>query len=235
MKPWLQLLLVFSTTICFAQSYRVKDRVLPDTTWHEGAITRDGFLEKGLIRYNDALGLVNFRAGNDQRSCDPTQISTASYFDKSISKFRYIYSIKDGGFHMSPAARHFHELVMDLEYFAVWSKREPIHIKKSANTRVGSESGASNSSSTKSLTRSEIIYLHDKKTEKFLPVMKIEIKESGGAPGDDPAEKHGKVDFDMLEQILGTLKMDALNTYAKQNKLDWNKKDDLLDILAEVD
>lgn len=217
MRICFSVLLILSTTICFAQSYRVKDRILNDPTWREAVIsTWAGSIEAAQVRYDDASEIAHARKADKEYSYGPADIAGFHYFDKTISEWRYFNSIKDGGFHMRNAPRHFYELVMDLQSFSVRSRIQPL----------------ADTAGAQSTKLHEVIYLHDKRTEKFLPFMKIDVSESRPK---DPEGKLGQVDFDTLEQILGPEKLTMLKTYAIQNKLDWNRKDHLFSILAKAD
>lgn len=239
MKSFVCLALLCVATISFAQSRKEKDRALVDTTWHEGAIIKpDGAKEKGLLRYNDALGLVNFNDANlEQFAYGPTRVAGFEYFDKSVNKWRYFLSIENYSQHKKEMVRDFHELIMESEDFTVWSKMEPIFVKKERHMGPGNPATGVpvTMTTTESMTRTEIIYLMDPKTDKFYPLMKLETSETGKALPDDPSnDRRGTINFDMLEELLGYQKVARLKAYAKENDLNWRKKADLLVILDEA-
>jgi hypothetical protein len=239
MKFYVCLALLMFTTISFAQSRKERDRALTDTTWHEGAIIKaDGTKEGGLVRYNDALGLVNFNdAHHEQYAFGPTRVAGFEYFDKSINKWRYFLSIDNYNQQKKETALDFHELIMEFETFTVWSKVEPIFLKKERNFSPGDPVSGTmpGMSTTESMTRTEIIYLMNPKTDKFHAIMKLETMEDGKKLPDDPStDKRGTIDFNILEELFGQERVSQLKAFAKENDLNWRRKEDLLVILEEA-
>jgi hypothetical protein len=238
MKFYVCLLLLTVATFSFAQSRKEKDRALVDTTWHEGSVIKaDGSREAGLVRYNDALGLVNFKDElQEQYAYGATRVAGFEYFDKAINKWRYFLSIENYNQQKKEVAPDFHELIMEFENFTVWSKMEPIFLKKERSFGpTDPATGMPMTSVTESLTRTEIIYLMDPKTDKFHPIMTLETSESGKRlPGDPSTDKRGTIDLDILERLFGAENFRHLKSYAKQKDLTWKKKEDLLLILDEA-
>lgn len=244
MKPFLILLLFFfwTTTTVFSQGRKNKEAAI-DTTWYEGAIIKnDGTKVKGMVRYNEPLGLVNFRDEYDEQTSYPaTRIAGFEYFDPSRNKWRNLVSIENFNEQRNSMHLDFHELIMTAETFSVWSKTEPLYMKKEKHFSPGipTAGGATMPTMTtsESLNRAEIIYVMDPKTERFHLLLRLEARQPNTKrlPDDPATDKRGDINMNVLKRILGDEKVRALQRYAKDNDLSWRQKDDVLKILAQAD
>jgi hypothetical protein len=244
MKQILLLILICASTAALCQGRRNKDSAV-DTTWYEGAIIKnDGTKLKGTVRYNEALGLVNFRDEyNEQFSYPATRIAGFEYFDPSRNTWRNLMSIENFNEQRSMMALDFHELLMEADKFTVWSKTEPLFMKKEKHYSSGIPTAGGPTptmpgfTTTESLNLAEVIYVMDPKTDRFHVLMRLEAKQRGTKhlPDDPSNDKHGDLNMSILKQILGDEKVRQLQRYAKENDLNWRTKNDLLKILGEAD
>lgn len=244
MKSLFLLLLCCAPALLFGQGRKNKEAAI-DTTWYEGAIVKnDGTKVKGRVRYNEPLGLVNFRDEYDEQTSYPaTRIAGFEYFDTSRNKWRNLVSIENFNEQRNTMALDFHELILESENFSVWSKTEPLFMKKEQRfspgvpTSPGGPPSMPSMTTTESLNRSEIIYLMDPRTERFHLLLRLESSErtTKRLPDDPATDKRGDINMSVIEQILGTAKLKQLQRYAKDNDLSWRKKNDVLQILAQAD
>jgi hypothetical protein len=139
-------------------------------------------------------------------------------------------------------ALDFHELILEAKTFSVWSKMEPLFMKKEKHFSPGipttaGGSGVPSVTTSESLNRSENIYLMDPKTERLHLLLRLEAKEHSTKrlPDDPSNDKRGDINMSTLKHILGDEKVRQLQRYAKENDLSWRQKNDVLKILAQAD
>jgi hypothetical protein len=206
--------------------------------WSNGSIlTNDGTELKGLLKYNDKSGLLFYENGKDTKTLTARKVVGFEFFDQKIGKQRVFYSFPYEDSKNNVKRFLFFEAVKAFERFAVLSKVDPIEIDQSPVSPPARIDPATNTVArgpnwgpTTEISQTETIYLMD--TEGSIkPYLKIIATEVDGVFYDISKTKNKMIDEDLLEEFIGLDKNKKLVVYAKENKLSFKRKSDLIKIL----
>jgi hypothetical protein len=227
---------LFSLTlsVCFAQNGVKKyEELTTDNEWSEGSILlNDGEELKGLIRFDDRLGIVNYVNGDDSKSFTPRRVTAFEFFDEVASKQRIYYSIE----HEDPVNNAkqplFFEVLKDFKSFAVMSKVDPIKVEdRTTNVGGGVPTGAGfapspgYSSTVTIISQTETIYFLSENgaIEPYIQVIRKVVNRE--------RKKNKFVDRDVIEKYFTEAELESMRKFAEEQNLDFRVKDDFIAIL----
>ena len=229
----------FAATDAFTQDALVESVLPASIEWNDGSImTNDGSEVKGLLKYNDKNGLLSYQNGSDTRTFTSRSVVGFEFFDERMRKQRIFYSFPYEDSQNNIKRPLFFEVIQEFESFAVLSKVDPLEIDHKA---VSSPAGfdpytntiarGQNWGTTTEISQTETIYLMDTKAN-IKPYVQIIEKEVDGVFYDISKTKNKMIDDDLLEEFVGTNNNKKLVSYAKENKLSFKRKSDLIKILG---
>ena len=202
-----------------------------DLEWGEGSILlNDGTELKGLIKYNDRIGVVSFESGSISRSLTPRNISRFGFYDKREEKQRIFYSIINEDSKTNAKVYLFFELVKDLNTFAVLIKTDPISVEQrkiSSDRFTTSNGGYIRIGPRYKFWQDQTIYFMDSQG-KAVPYMKVTTRK---IDTNHPKTKCKLLERDLIKNYVDEPMYSKLENYADENKLDFDEKDDFFKIL----
>lgn len=208
--------------------------------WSEGKIVMTkGVTLTGVLRYNSKSGLLSFNDGDESKALTPRSVVSFEYFDAIKQTQRKFYSIdvEDSKGIRRP---QFFEIIKECITFAVISTQNPVELKKKqawdpiyANT-FGEDFNQKYRSKTVA-SQIEILYLIDNEGD-INPYLIITNEESPRSFTNDTKSKTKTkiVGDDYLKKLTDPHYSD-LKAYAKEFKLDFGKKEELIRILDHYD
>jgi hypothetical protein len=220
-------ILLLSLIICPLFAVAQFDSLGLGGKWHDGMmLLNDESQLKGLIRYNDKMGVVSFKQKpeDEEESFTTKRILAMDYFDSDQIKYRKFASfhvmIEDAGKEESQLL----EIIMEFKEFAVLAKQESVipAIRQRNNNYY---TYGTTSYAKVGYEQFEKIYFvkPDGKAEVVLMVNEFEKDKS--SPFSAKTKPYFKEK--LLTKYLGA-KWDQVNTYRRENKLNLTKKADLL-------
>ena len=212
--------------------------LVPDNVgWCKGSILlNDGTELKGSMKYNDKIGVLTFQEGSDSRALTPRAVSGFEFWNDITQKQRVFYTFPYEDPQAGFEKPQFFEVMKEFKSFAVLSKVDPVVAERKDITVPGTPDpatgnlGASRYGGTYSeMSQTETIFIMDIKGN-IKPYVKIIDKEDSHLFYDASKTKNKMLDEDLLEDHTGNL-YSKLQVYAKENKLMFNRKPDLVQIL----
>lgn len=126
------LLLIVNSTISFCQG-DIAQTMLPELPWLKGTVVlTDGTQLKGLLKYNDRVGLLAYEDGlGDNRSLTARTIATFEYMDEKVNRRRVFYSLEYGDPERQGSKRPFlFELLTEFDDYALLSRYDAMDIRQ---------------------------------------------------------------------------------------------------------
>ena len=244
---------LFQANVLFAQFEVDYSRIADNyVEWNEGTIfLMDGKKLSGLIKYNSKTGLLAFESGAVSKSFTARTVLSFTFFDAALNKIRNFISVEyqnldvqdnsslnplksKGAVELRPVSQFF-EVLYEAKSFALLSASSSVQVK----TREPVMGGAYNptvpgtpmiplpAATTYSQTEMLFIFDDEGNIKKWI---EITNKESDAFLFDTKKTKRKTVEKDILEDYTAP-HYESLKEYAKQNKLSFKKKEDILNIL----
>lgn len=224
------------------------DKVIDSTAaWSKGEITlADTKQVSGLLKYNKITGLLQYDDGLDFKSLTPEDVLGFSFYDSLQQKQRKFisYGFEDLKSRMDSLARakgitpvkinpKFFEVLMEFDSFAVLCSTGSLSVRTS-NGSIGTYSffyGVLNLANAKqpSTTYSymEQLYIFDK-DGKVMPLLMILNRKKDGLLFDMDHTRRFSLMADVTIQRYTGRYFRQVDEYAIENKLSYEKKEDLL-------
>jgi hypothetical protein len=231
--------LIFISLHAFSQDKRLHFE--STSTWREGLIFHtDGTQLKGWLRFNDQLGTLTFRDEEEnEQNLHPNEIAGFQFSEARSDEPVVFQSIE---YFTGEEKIHwqFFGLLIEMQDFRVWIKVEPL-TPQLIQYQIPSGDPSIYTGSTRAykksiLKRTETIFFSTNYNNEFHPLVRFESESNMfNIPEDPESDKRPKQDFKPLKEFIGNIKFKALESYAKKEKLNWNKKADLLKILSQID
>lgn len=230
------LLLLFSFVSVEAQKRKKESDLLTrQEVWSQGSIMKsDGTELVGLIEYDDKTNVLFYMDGNNSKSFIARSVVGFEFYDENLQRQRVFYSLEYDSEHEGIKRYYFFELIKDFKDFVVLSKKDPLEVQQV--TRPAGYTGQANMPSHYStqtqVSQAESIYFmnaegkiqrylkntHGAKTQTLVNSIKD--------PNTKIEDKETLADFMSAEAYI------KLEEYAKDNKLKFQKIEDLLKILS---
>lgn len=119
------LILAPSITACCQEKTASKVFLERSIDWSEGSIMlNDGNELKGVIKYNDNTGVLNYENGNVSRSLTSKSVAGFEFFDEGQNRQRIFYSLLFDDPATNVKKHSFFEVLIEFKTFAVLSKRD---------------------------------------------------------------------------------------------------------------
>ena len=230
---------LFAATDAVSQDALIESAIPLSIEWSSGSImTNDGSELKGLLKYNDKNGILSFQNGGDTRAFTARNVAGFEFFDEGMKKQRIFYSFPYEDSQNNIKRPLFFEVIKEFESFAVLSKVDPLEIEHnsvSSPAGISPITGAVARGQTwgtiTEMSQTETIYFMDTKAV-IRPYVQIIEKEVDGVFYDISKTKNKMIDDDLLEEFIGANNNKKLVSYAKENKLSFKRKSDLIKILG---
>lgn len=223
-----------------------------DFEWNQGTVTlTDGSTLTGLIKLNTKTGLLGYESGSTSKSYTARNVIGFSFFDDVENQTRNFISVtykstvpkKNGTFAAMKKNREktisetgtpqFYEILVECKNFALLSTIGQMRVQTNAGSPIGIATtsgvavGTTGSSTKYEQTESLLIFDVD---GNVIPVLDITNSETDHAIFDSKKTKTKKRDKSVIEEYTET-HFEQLEEYAKERKLSFKKKDDLITIL----
>ena len=200
-------------------------------TWNEGAIVvSSGEVLKGLICYNDIEGLLLYRNGEQQKSFTSRNVTSFNFFDIAENKRRLFYSLEyEDPFHNAKRPLFF-EVLKEFKQFAILIKIDPVLFNQQKGTPINSNSSMKDSNEVIRAQQTETIYFMNTRGE-IEPYLELEISHINGIFNDRVKNKRKVLNGDLPKKYFGKKRYDQIQTYAKENDLKLNRKEDFIKIV----
>jgi hypothetical protein len=220
-----------SLSVCFAQIGAKKyEELATDNEWNEGSILlNDGKELKGLVRFEDRLGIVNYINGDDSRSFTPRRVAAFEFFDPLIAKQRIYYSLE----YEDPANNSkqplFFEVLKDFKSFAVMSKVDPVKVEDRTTTTPGFSTAngipTGGQITTTVISQTETIFFLSENgdIEPYIQVIRKVVNRE--------RKKNKFVDREVIEKYFTADELESMRKFAEEKDLDFRVKDDFITIL----
>jgi hypothetical protein len=228
---------LFSLTLsmCVAQNGVKKyEELATDNEWTEGSILlNDGKELKGLVRFDDRLGIVNYINGDDSRSFTPRRVAAFEFYDAVKARQRIYYSLEYEDAANNSKQPLFFEVLKDFKSFAVMSKVDPIKVEDRTTRTPGfpSSNGVTTpgySATVTVISQTETIYFLSENgdIEPYIQVIRKVINRE--------RKKNKFVDRDVIEKYFTAAELESMHKFAEEKDLDFRVKDDFITILDFV-
>jgi hypothetical protein len=251
---FITLLSFFQTNVMLAQ-FEIDYSKMADNyvEWNEGTIfLMDGKKLSGLLKYNSKTGLLGFESGALSKSFTARTVLSFSFYDAALGKSRNFISIeyqnldiKDnsslnplkskGAVDLRPVSQFF-EVLFEAKTFALLSAYSNVQVKTKESVIGGYNTGAAPGNSPviplpvgTSYSQTEMLFIFDDEgnIKKWIEITK---KETEAFLFEKKSTKRVNLEKDILEDYTAP-HYEELKEYAKENKLSFKKKEDILSIL----
>jgi hypothetical protein len=224
-------LFIFVVSVCAAQKKVLKE-LATDNEWSEGSLlTSDGTELKGLLKFDDRVGIIHYINGDESHSFTPKRVAAFEFFDSVKQKQRLFYSLEYEYPLNDSKQPVFFEVLKDFKTYAVMSKLDPIRFEqKGGGTTYAPAPGGRTmysgySQPTAVASQTETIYFlsEDGSIEPYIQVIrKVANRE----------RKTNKfVDRDVIEKYFTADELESMRAFAEEKDLDFRVKDDFITIL----
>lgn len=242
----------FFTENAHSQTVDMNKATTEDAEWNQGTIMlMDGKTITGLIKLNTKTGLLGYESGASSRSFTARNVLGFEFFDAVENRKRSFLSVdykdtkpKDDGTFAAMkknkqktvqemSVPQFFEILVECKTFALLSTLGQLHITTSSGNAMGVSPGTgipmypTSNSTTYSQTERLLIFDAD---GIVTPLLDITNSETDRLIFDDSRTKTKKLDNSVIEKYT-TPFFDQLKEYAKEKKLSFKKRDDLVQIL----
>lgn len=208
-----------------------------DLEWSEGQVTlTKGMTIKGAVRYNIKSGLLSFNDGIESKVLTPRSVVSFEYADAVRNAQRKFFSIEveDSKGVKRP---QFLEIIKECQTFAVITAQNPLELKKKKNwDPLYGNMYSNNFQSTKVVaSQVEILYLIDGNGDinPYLIITNEELPRN--FTNNTKTKTKSKIVGEDYLKNLTEPHYDALETYAREFKLDFASKEELIRILDHYD
>jgi hypothetical protein len=244
----------FFTENAFSQKVDINKATIEDAEWNQGTIMlTDGKTITGLVKLNTKTGLLGYESGANSKSFTARNVIGFEFFDAVENRKRSFLSVDykdaapkdDGAFAALKKSKQktvqetgipqFFEILVECKTFALLSTVGQLHITTSAGNEMGVSPGTgipiypSSPSTTYSQTETLLIFDAD---GVVTPLLDITSTETDRLIFDDARTKTKKLDNSIIEKYT-TPHFEQLKEYAKERKLSFKKRDDLVQILEQ--
>lgn len=230
MKVFFVVIIVFF----FSSSIHAQQK-RPEGTLHgQGTILlSSGKMLNGTIRYNTRKGVLHYKSDNETGTFAPRNISRFSFYDTALCHTRRFYSLEYEDIDNGCKRYYFFEVLNELPHFAVLAKMDPIELKSNhyflalAGT-IGfpTSSIGSRHKPVQYRKQDETVYIVDRSG-----AIKPYLETKYIYKNNKTYVKTRVVQKDLLTRCFGKA-AEALRKFSIENKLSFEKKDDLLKIVA---
>ena len=228
--------LIFFATSCLIQTVSLGQspatEVLLENSiqWTEGSIMlNDGTELKGVLKYNDNIGILSYENGDNSRSFTAKNVVGFEFFDDAQQKQRVFYSLPFQDPVTGTDKNYFFEALREYNSFALLSRIQPMVVKQRVNSSPYMGVGVNTMIVATELSQLETIYIMSPNGE-IKAYLEIVEKEVDGWLSDTHKTKNKVVDKDLLKQYTGKYH-ESLEAFAHDNKLSFKRKTDLLKIM----
>ena len=230
---------LFAAPDAVSQDALIESALPLSIEWSSGSImTNDGSELKGLLKYNDKNGILSFQNGGDTRAFTARNVAGFEFFEEGIRKQRIFYSFPYEDSQNNIKRPLFFEVIKEFKSFAVLSKVDPLEVEHNSVSSpagispvTGAVARGQSWGTITELSQTETIYFMDTKAV-IRPYVQIIEKEVDGVFYDISKTKNKMIDDDLLEEFIGPNNKKKLLSYAKENKLSFKRKSDLIKILG---
>ncbi|MBT1708090.1 hypothetical protein KK062_07645 [Fulvivirgaceae bacterium PWU5] len=212
--------------------------------WAEGSILLTDETEmRGQVRYDDRTGTLSFHDGDDARIFNERRVIAFDFLDQKLNKKRQFVTLpfEDPTTHTSQL--YFFEILKELRQFAILTKSDQLAVVTKEYATPSSSGfdpsgmplpsqGPSIVVTKTTAARLESIYLMDKDgVIRRLFKTSIEYDPDALTQEDSENEKGKALRKDYLLECIGKNRYTLLEQYARENKLSFKRKEDLLKII----
>jgi len=231
---------VFATFLCiktFSQKAQ-EDKILSRyPEWGEGSIMLNNGTElKGALRFESKTGLLSYQNGDINKTLTSKSVVGFEFFDESINKQRVFYSFPYKDPKTDIIRNFFFEALKEFKGFAVLSKVDPVDIDQkfqntypAVNPVTGNPYVGGAAYPVTEVSQTETIYIMDAGGE-IKPYIKITEKEIDRMVFDSSKTKNRMLNEYLLKKYTQPY-YEKLAAYARENKLSFKRKTDLLTLL----
>ena len=236
MKNYIDRILVFSFSICLVVGAMGQDRraeiIQAKVPTGNGSVqTLDNEIVKGKVTFNDNQGIVTVEQDGESRSFTAKRTSGFEFQDTTLSRHRvfHVFDFTDEreGF-TKPA---FFEVLGEFDSFAVLAKIDPVEVKPQKAVMPRLPSTMVGNDHTKVAYQMETIFIVNE-SGAIEPYLELREKEVQGVIVDTQSHRKKYIDRDLIREYTGA-HYEALESFAKSNKLNFKIKEDLIKILAQ--
>ena len=208
--------------------------LLKEEGWYEGNVTMsNGNKMNGRVKYNDRVGTLAYRDGDNEMPLSVRSVSGFDFFDERQQQRRTFYTFPYEGKTNVEQLLIF-EVIREFDNFAFLSRAEPIELHRRYNGfMAGTNATPIPTTTTLEAEQVETIFIMDSKGS-IKPYIEVTIKEDGVhnlISAKDRKTKGKIIDEDLLAEYVTTQIYDQLQAYANRNKLKFKRKEDLLKII----
>ena len=236
----------------FSQDVDINKATAENSEWSQGTIMlTDGKTITGLIKLNTKTGLLGYESGASSKSFTARNVVNFEFFDAMENRKRSFLSVDyktltpkdDGAFAVlkknkqktaaEMSVPQFFEVLVECEAFALLSTVGQLNVKTSsggvmgASPATGAPMFTTPPSTTYSQTETLLIFDAD---GIVTPLLDITSSETDRLIFDDARTKTKNLDNSVIEKYT-TPYFEQLKEYAKERKLSFKKRDDLVQIL----
>ena len=207
-----------------------------DNEWSQGSVMmNDGSELKGLVRFDDRLGILGYQNGDVSRSFTPRNIMAFEFIDGITQKQRVYYSVEYDDPKTNAKRPLFFEVLKDFKAFAVLSKVDPIEIKERTSggggMAVNGIVAVGPTVHTTTIRQTETVYFmnQDGLLEPYIRVVH-KVVDTDILYDTDKTKKKA-LDRDLMEKYFTAEENAAIKKFCKEHDLDFRVKEDLIKIL----
>lgn len=234
---WGLLSLIFfivTPTATHAQTTLVDGVVVSDTKWYEGSILlKTGSELRGLVRYNDKTGILQYENGSNTGSYLPRTVEGFEFLDEETGRQRVFYSLPYQEAENTLSRPYFFEVLLELKDFAILSRVSSLDVDTKTkhhfyDPAYPTSSGLLGTTKKTSYSQSEIIFFM-RPTGEIIPYLELTETEIDKPLFDRSVSKSKVLNKDVLEEIVGPV-YENLRAYAKEHDLKFTDRDNLIEI-----
>lgn len=228
-----RIVLFIIACVVFTKSFtqeKILEGVFSNLEWTEGSISlNSGTKLTGKVKYNDKVGIVNFKSDSAEEIFHTTKISLMTILDSNTKKKRTFISLPYTDDVTRREATGLFELLKELKDFAFMAFRPPAQLTDVKGTRTTGPNHAPALSTRTSIAQSEqlLFITPDGDTDVYL---KISAFVTDGLLLNYSKSQSKVVGKEFLKKYFGN-HLSQLKKFAKEKKLKFTEKKDFLEIL----
>jgi hypothetical protein len=229
-------LLFLELSIVVAWSQDKKTKIINEVAdWSEGSVMlRDGTELKGVLKYNDNIGLLSYESGSTSRSFTPKSVVGFEFFDESKNQQRVFYSLEDKDPKTEAPRYYYFEVLKEFKTFAVLSKVEPLEVNERSGGGAPNYNPITGYTPGYTYSRTDIVQVETiffmSSEGKLFNYLKIEERDIEDGIFDRKKTKNKLVNEGLMQQFTGEYYAE-LEGFADDNDLSFKRKTDLIKIL----